>query len=100
MYGGVLTRSAQAPVLRVYTQYLTNYDQQLRVLTELEKRQAFVAFNKAAKGKMSLANYLILPVQRLPRYEMLLEVRLRFVPFTAEYFSTDPAKIYQRGARR
>jgi len=36
----------KAPVLRVYSQYLTNYEQQVLTLTELEKRPSFVAFIK------------------------------------------------------
>ncbi|KAL6051803.1 Rho guanine nucleotide exchange factor (GEF) 17 [Balamuthia mandrillaris] len=68
----------KAPVLRLYTEYLNNYERQVQVLTELEKKPAFVAFLKGVKSKMSLANYLILPVQRLPRYEILLESLLKY----------------------
>lgn len=68
----------KAPVLRLYTDYLNNYDRQMTVLTELEKKPAFIQFIKACKAKMNLGNYLILPVQRLPRYEILLEGLKRY----------------------
>jgi len=48
------------------------------LLTELEKKPAFVQFIKTCKAKMNLGNYLILPVQRLPRYEILLEGLKRY----------------------
>ncbi len=50
----------------------------MTVLTELEKKPAFIQFIKACKAKMNLGNYLILPVQRLPRYEILLEGLKRY----------------------
>jgi FYVE/RhoGEF/PH domain-containing protein 5/6 len=68
----------KAPVLRLYTDYLNNYEQQVLLLTKLEKKPAFMQYIKACKAKMNLANYLILPVQRLPRYEILLEGLKRY----------------------
>lgn len=70
----------KAPVLRLYTEYLNNYDRQVLLLTELEKKPAFVQFLKGCKSKMNFANYLILPVQRLPRYEILLEALKKYTP--------------------
>lgn len=45
----------------------------------LEVGLRFVAQEKSIKGGLDLKAYLIMPVQRLPRYEILLKVRCLFI---------------------
>lgn len=67
-----------APFLRIYTAYVSNFDDASATLEACEKLPAFAAFLKerfedpVCKGQ-SLRSFLILPVQRIPRYRLLLE---------------------------
>lgn len=67
-----------APFLRIYTAYVSNFDDASATLETCEKLPAFAAFLKerfedpVCKGQ-SLRSFLILPVQRIPRYRLLLE---------------------------
>eukprot|EP01104_Vermistella_antarctica_P021062 TRINITY_DN92_c0_g2_i1.p1 TRINITY_DN92_c0_g2~~TRINITY_DN92_c0_g2_i1.p1 ORF type:complete len:337 (-),score=117.74 TRINITY_DN92_c0_g2_i1:91-1101(-) len=62
--------------LRSYTNYVNNYDNAVALMTRLEEDKKFVAFlkrltdNETLKG-LNLYSYLIMPVQRIPRYIML-----------------------------
>jgi len=68
----------KAPVLRLYGEYINNYGRQLEVWNSLEaKKPQFKEWTKQ-QSKVSLTNYLILPVQRIPRYEILLQSLLRY----------------------
>ncbi len=79
-FGDLFTR--MAPILRLYSGYVRNFDVSQRVL--LEKRETSSAFceflaerEKHAQG-LHLESYLIMPVQRLPRYQMLLNGLLKY----------------------
>lgn len=68
--------------MKVYTQYVKDYDLGLATLLHLQKKNSkFVHFLQEAKenplceGK-DLQTFLIMPVQRIPRYELLLRVNL------------------------
>jgi hypothetical protein len=71
-----------ADFLRCYTQYVNNYDNAIKLLETLEKRPAFVQLlqkctnSEEVKGQ-SLYSYLIMPIQRPPRYELLLSDLLK-----------------------
>lgn len=63
--------------LRCYPQYVNNYDEAIEILTKLEEKPQFAEFlkkltNSELKG-MKIYSYLIMPVQRIPRYIMMLD---------------------------
>lgn len=82
---------------KVYANYITLFDHLTRVLLEhsSKKKSALILFlevnrpckeillkshklflqDKATSGALDLKAYLIMPVQRLPRYEILLAVQ-------------------------
>ncbi|PRP78649.1 RhoGEF domain-containing protein [Planoprotostelium fungivorum] len=64
--------------LRLYAQYVNNYDASIERLAQLRKSN--VEFHrwlseteKNGKDMLDLTSHLILPIQRIPRYQMLLE---------------------------
>eukprot|EP01119_Soliformovum_irregulare_P026201 TRINITY_DN9942_c0_g1_i2.p1 TRINITY_DN9942_c0_g1~~TRINITY_DN9942_c0_g1_i2.p1 ORF type:complete len:828 (+),score=248.48 TRINITY_DN9942_c0_g1_i2:51-2486(+) len=72
-----------APFFKMYSQYISNYQQSTAVLQETMKIEAFQSFvtrcEREAKSKLgagadsSLSSLLLLPIQRIPRYVLLLE---------------------------
>ena len=68
------------PFLKMYTQYVNNHEGASRTLNEMivKKRKKFVPFCETAgadprcKGN-ALQSLLIMPVQRVPRYKLLLQ---------------------------
>lgn len=69
-----------APQFRIYQTYLENYDDAVRVLGEKRKEKAeFDAFCRLQEKceSLSLESFLIMPVQRLPRYLLLLTELLK-----------------------
>jgi len=101
-----------AHFLRMYTQYVSSYDKCLQCLQRLNDNKKFQAFlvrlrdfptrvrsegtthcalasqkarqDNPAFGGLGLTSYLIMPVQRVPRYEMLLKEILRSTADEAE----------------
>eukprot|EP00824_Muranothrix_gubernata_P014919 TRINITY_DN3091_c0_g1_i3.p1 TRINITY_DN3091_c0_g1~~TRINITY_DN3091_c0_g1_i3.p1 ORF type:complete len:300 (-),score=58.80 TRINITY_DN3091_c0_g1_i3:10-909(-) len=74
-----------APFLRLYTEYINNYNTGLAVLTQCRKRKEFAAFLKLRErtvvmNNLDLTSFLIKPVQRLPRYVLLLTELLKYTP--------------------
>ncbi|KAG9394989.1 RhoGEF domain [Carpediemonas membranifera] len=68
-----------APFLKLYAQYVNNYNGALGIMTRLMKKNGAFRDHVNAlttEGK-DLASYLILPIQRIPRYEMLLKELLK-----------------------
>ena len=67
----------------MYTQYVGNHDNASEFLKRTEKDNRrfrdFLADNllKAENKNLSLASYLIMPIQRIPRYKLLIEELLR-----------------------
>ncbi|EGG22723.1 pleckstrin domain-containing protein [Cavenderia fasciculata] len=68
-----------APFLRAYTVYSNSYNSSILLLSALTKSnptfQSFLAkclLKPASKG-LNLSAYLIMPIQRIPRYKLLLE---------------------------
>lgn len=66
-----------APFFRIYQSYLNNYDTALQTLNAVSTRELWTAFwekcflHPDVRG-MSLQSFLIMPVQRIPRYQLLL----------------------------
>ncbi|KYQ89256.1 pleckstrin (PH) domain-containing protein [Tieghemostelium lacteum] len=66
------------PFLKMYTNYTVGFDNVLSIVSECEKNSSFVTFiSKCTEDtrtkKLDLRSYLIQPVQRITRYNMLLE---------------------------
>jgi len=76
-----------APGLQyAYSHYVNNYDQALKTLSYCqEKESSFNAFLEKNRkhptyGTLSIGSFLIAPVQRLPRYELLLKEMVKYTP--------------------
>ena len=67
----------QAPFLKMYSQYCANFSKATETIIGLrQNNREFAKFEKAHPLPLyRIESYLILPVQRIPRYFMLLEVR-------------------------
>lgn len=70
-----------APILRLYSGYLRNFDQAQRTLSQCRENPLFAEFIAECETNTNgllLDSYLIMPVQRLPRYQMLLQGLLKY----------------------
>jgi RhoGEF domain/PH domain len=76
------------PSLRIYAEYVSNLDEQARALNRWMQREQFVRFAEQQLASIDspscgynknvgLPNFLIMPVQRIPRYVLLLEELLK-----------------------
>jgi hypothetical protein len=90
-YNGTTTRLGDvfvelAPFFKVYQEYVNNYDTAQKHLVELKKNNARFAETLAdiekspASAGKDLLSYLITPVQRVPRYEMMLAEIVKLTP--------------------
>jgi hypothetical protein len=63
-----------APSIKtVYTKYTETHWEALSVMDELEKKESFISFlEEISLEGLGLRAYLIMPCQRVPRYELLL----------------------------
>jgi hypothetical protein len=73
--------------LKAYKPYINNYDSAVQFFsTEATKRKAWIAFMKEAMVKFpelagaGLSHFLIQPIQRMPRYIMLLDQLIKYTP--------------------
>ena len=72
----------KVPFLKLYAIYVSNFDKAMGTLENLmEKNTKFCDFIKSKQCKLkpglSIQAYLINPVQRIPRYKLLLENLLK-----------------------
>ncbi|EDR24412.1 Rho/RAC guanine nucleotide exchange factor, putative [Entamoeba dispar SAW760] len=71
------------PFFKVYFLYISHYDDSNQVLTEYERNPKFNELLTSLQTQiptttnLDLRSYLIMPVQRLPRYELLLKDLLK-----------------------
>jgi len=69
-----------------YTRYVNNYDQAIKTLTWAQEYSPdFTEFitkqqSNNVQGYLTLPFYLIMPIQRLPKYELLLKELLKVTP--------------------
>ncbi|KAI8853039.1 Dbl homology domain-containing protein [Chytridium lagenaria] len=82
------------PYLKMYSVYYTNFTTALGAISShMTKNQAFAQFMEAVFKKPQSKNlrldaYLIMPIQRIPRYKLLLEQLLKYThPDHADYLS-------------
>jgi hypothetical protein len=84
--GGIFLKLV--PFLKLHTEYVKTYDVAIQKLTELRANAPFTAFMRtctsAARAGLSGEQYmqtlLIAPIQRIPRYQMLLNECLKATP--------------------
>ena len=75
-----------ADYLKMYSAYISNYSASLTLVSRLSSQSAFNRFLTAQRQRpqahgLDLMSYLIQPIQRIPRYEMLLTQLVRFAPY-------------------
>ncbi|XP_012266078.2 FYVE, RhoGEF and PH domain-containing protein 1-like isoform X2 [Athalia rosae] len=87
-----------APFLKMYTEYVKNFDYAMNLISTLQQKiPRFAAIiNEIQKrdecAKLSLAHHMLSPIQRLPRYELLLKDYLKNLPEDdADYEDTKKA---------
>lgn len=72
-----------APFLKMYTEYVKNFDYAINLISTLQQKvPRFAAIISDIQkldecAKLSLAHHMLSPIQRLPRYELLLKDYLR-----------------------
>lgn len=72
-----------APFLKMYTEYVKNFDYAINLISTLQQKvPRFAAIIGEIQkmeecAKLSLAHHMLSPIQRLPRYELLLKDYLR-----------------------
>ncbi|KAM6961561.1 FYVE, RhoGEF and PH domain-containing protein 4-like [Tautogolabrus adspersus] len=82
--GNVLLQNA--PFLRMYADYVRNFDQAMELVrTWTERSSAFRSIiqdiqSQEVCGNLTLQHHMLEPVQRVPRYEMLLRDYLKKLP--------------------
>ncbi|GAM20355.1 hypothetical protein SAMD00019534_035290, partial [Acytostelium subglobosum LB1] len=74
-----------APYLKMYTEYCSNYDKAIAKLKEktTESKDFAIYLKKISVDSafgLDLTSLLIMPVQRIPRYKMLLESLIKLTP--------------------
>ncbi len=71
-----------APFMRLYNTYGNSYNEAIGLLSKLKEKDDFVQFLTNCRGNqpLDLEALLIQPVQRIPRYRMLLEDLLKNTP--------------------
>ncbi|ELR25197.1 RhoGEF domain containing protein [Acanthamoeba castellanii str. Neff] len=80
-----------APYLKLYTEYVNNHPAAISLLIELNANsKKFAALLKQLEQKpevesQDLSSYLIRPIQRLPRYEMLLRDMVKYTTEETEH---------------
>lgn len=75
--------------LRIYKSYVAEYPKMLDAHTKMKKHKKFTEFSDEAESKLphgDLMSYLIQPVQRVPRYVLLLKEIQKWTPVTHEEF--------------
>ncbi|KAH3745896.1 rho guanine nucleotide exchange factor 17 [Pelomyxa schiedti] len=76
---------SKSPLARLYSEYIVWHDKATAVFHNLQKLPAFTAWMRQmgtseATNHMILPSYMIMPVQRLPRYLLLLNSLLEVTP--------------------
>lgn len=75
-----------ADYLKCYSMYVGNFDNAMEQLSAFKKHKQFQKFlvdkrsDKENTGGLDLMSYLIMPIQRIPRYRMLLAEVLKYTP--------------------
>lgn len=86
-FAEVILRSAD--FLKMYTDYLNGYEKSIEIVNKQSKSKRFTNFleERRKHGAPDLMSLMILPVQRIPRYELLLKEMVKHT------FSSDPDAV-------
>ncbi len=68
------------PFFLIYEEYCSGFETAQNVLDSFGRDAAVASFLKTLKGSLTLDSLLIMPVQRIPRYKLLLEDLFRRTP--------------------
>jgi hypothetical protein len=73
--GDVFVKNANA--LKLYTEYVNNYNHALEVLAKCQRKEKYSRFLESCQQRpetqrLDLPSFLIMPIQRIPRYQLLL----------------------------
>jgi arsenate reductase-like glutaredoxin family protein len=76
LLGDVFVNNANG--LKLYTDYVNNYDNALATLGECQTKKKFRKYLEACRARpecqqLDLPSFLIMPIQRIPRYQLLLQ---------------------------
>lgn len=72
-----------APFLKMYTEYVKNFDDAMNLISQLQQKvpRFSTIINDIQKmeecAKLTLTHHMLSPIQRLPRYELLIKDYLR-----------------------
>ncbi|KAL6078789.1 Rho guanine nucleotide exchange factor (GEF) 17 [Balamuthia mandrillaris] len=75
-----------ASFMKMYSSYINNFDNSIRLRDQLNKRSAWQKFihdvfrQNQKRMNLSLDDLLIMPIQRVPRYRLLLQDLLKHTP--------------------
>nr|KAI8739629.1 FYVE; RhoGEF and PH domain-containing protein 5-like isoform X2 [Biomphalaria glabrata] len=75
-----------APFLKMYTEYIRNFDRAMKLINQwMEKSVRFSEIirdiqKKPECGSLSLQHHMLGPIQRVPRYELLLKDYVKHLP--------------------
>ncbi|RUS76727.1 hypothetical protein EGW08_015507, partial [Elysia chlorotica] len=75
-----------APFLKMYSQYIANFDDAMKLIDQWTKKSSkFSNIIKAVQelpesGSLSLQHHMLEPIQRVPRYEMLIKDYMKTLP--------------------
>jgi actin-related protein len=73
-----------APAMKIYADYVNKFDAAMEVYKECIQNKAVADFLRdcmtRANTRLDLPSFLIMPVQRMPRYQLLLKELLKFTP--------------------
>ncbi|KAJ1368716.1 putative GDP-GTP exchange factor [Parelaphostrongylus tenuis] len=87
----------QAPFLKMYSEYTNNYDRATRTFEEMKKKKKFADIVREVEKSpecegLPLSHHLICPVQRVMRYQLLLqEYKKHLTEKDADYTDADAA---------
>ena len=90
-----------APYLKMYTKYVADYTPAMQTVNALSKNEGFAKFLKKQRSVsegMDLMSFLIMPVQRIPRYVLLLKELQKYTPATHPHSASIDAAISKLSA--
>lgn len=78
--GDHIAQLFKTDTFRCYVNYAKAYDNIIKGFKELEGKPANFVAKREKKDKNAISTYFIMPIQRLPRYELLLKALLKETP--------------------
>jgi hypothetical protein len=101
MVGPIFTRFA--PVLKIYTEFMNNYQASADLIDKLcDTRSSFKQWKDSVELALMIpmGQYMITPVQRIPRYKLLLTELLKFTEVSTIHHDLMQCNAMQCSAMR